>query len=314
MPGCTSDQQLDLLVRVQELLRESRYTTTYKFALLHAMCDLALEMSPEQSTMRLDAVAHRVISLYWRQVREFHPPRSDLVVALRQSTSGTAAAVNLVSSMHRRREYSNRAEYGARSPSDAREMLVVLKKDVLRRLQPVERPFIYRIPVGRSDLELCPGVAETMRRFHGLLTDMIQARWTAWIEQRNPAIAGSDALREHLFGVDRQSLRMVVEPMLEIQKGRCFYSGADITTKSAQVDHFLPWSRTHNNSVGNLVLATQAANSKKSDRLPTAESLVAWERRNDDHALALRAIADAHHLLWDPVALKAVTRWLMRAG
>jgi hypothetical protein len=36
-----ADRQLELLERLQALLRESKYTTTYKFALLHALCDLA---------------------------------------------------------------------------------------------------------------------------------------------------------------------------------------------------------------------------------------------------------------------------------
>jgi len=39
-----ADRQLELLERLQALLRESKYTTTYKFALLHALCDLALEL------------------------------------------------------------------------------------------------------------------------------------------------------------------------------------------------------------------------------------------------------------------------------
>ena len=39
-----ADRQLELLERLQALLRESKYTTTYKLALLHAFCDLALEL------------------------------------------------------------------------------------------------------------------------------------------------------------------------------------------------------------------------------------------------------------------------------
>jgi 5-methylcytosine-specific restriction endonuclease McrA len=187
-------------------------------------------------------------------------------------------------------------------------MLALLKKDVLRRLQPGAMPFLYRMPIGRQDLELCPGVADALRRFHGLLTDTIQARWTAWIEQRNPQVRGSDALREHLFGVDRIRLRAVVQPLLVLQAGRCFYSGVRITERTAEVDHVLPWSLTRNNSVGNLVLASKRANLAKGDRLPTAEEVKRWIRRNGDHADALARIAELANLDWRPASLPRLLR------
>jgi 5-methylcytosine-specific restriction endonuclease McrA len=180
-------------------------------------------------------------------------------------------------------------------------MLALLKKDVLRRLQPGATPFLYRTPIGRQELELCPGVADALRRFHGLLTDTIQARWTAWIEQRNPQVRGSDALREHLFGVDRIRLRAVVRPLLALQDGRCFYSGVRITERTAEVDHVLPWSLTRNNSVGNLVLASKRANLAKGDRLPTAEEAKRWIERNQTHRRTLFQLAMDLNLEWRPI-------------
>jgi 5-methylcytosine-specific restriction endonuclease McrA len=166
------------------------------------------------------------------------------------------------------------------------------------------------MPIGRHELELCPGVAEALRRFHGLLTDTIQARWTAWIEQRNPQVRGSDALREHLFGVDRVSLRAVIRPLLALQDGRCFYSGVRITERTAEVDHVLAWSLTRNNSVGNLVLASKRANLAKGDRLPTAEEARRWVERNRDHFDALARIAEDANLEWRPTSLPRLLRVL----
>jgi len=273
----SADRQLELLERLQALLRESKYTTTYKFALLHALCDLALELPAGEHTVPLDKVAQRVIDLYWQQVVPFQVPRGAALVSLKQSTGGPAAAVALVESW-RKRHRAGAGPVAQRVRDYAPAMLAVLRKDVLRRLQSSGKPILYREPIGAQHLELLPGVPETLRRFHGLLTDMIQVRWTAWIERRNPAVAGSDALRGHLFGVDRVSLRAVVEPMLRLQNGRCFYSGARITARSAEVDHVLPWSLTHNNSVGNLVLATKTANLAKRDRLPRAVDIKRWRQ------------------------------------
>ena len=305
-----ADRQLELLERLQALLRESKYTTTYKFALLHALCDLALELPAGEHAVPLDKVAQRVIDLYWQQVVPFQVPRGDSLVTLKQSTGGPAAAVALVAQWRKQTRSTTRAN-AWRARDYAPTMLSILRKDVLRRLQAGGAPIIYREPVGKTHLELLPGVPETLRRFHGLLTDMIQVRWTAWIERRNPAVAGSDALRGHLFGVDRVSLRAVVAPMLKLQDGRCFYSGARITARSAEVDHVLPWSLTHNNSVGNLVLATKAANLAKGDRLPTVVEARAWTQRNTAHEDALRSIADENGLRWDPDGLRCLGGWLL---
>jgi 5-methylcytosine-specific restriction endonuclease McrA len=304
-------RHLLLLERLQHLLRDSRYTTTYKFAVLHALCDLALEMPVREQRVPLTQLAERVMELYWQQVIPFQAPSARKPVSLRQSTGGPAAAVQLVA----RCRSAGSGRRGGRSPVHRRldyapTMLALLKKDVLRRLQPGATPFLYRMPIGRHELELCPGVADALRRFHGLLTDTIQARWTAWIEQRNPQVRGSDALREHLFGIDRIRLRAVVRPLLVLQDGRCFYSGVRITDRTAEVDHVLPWSLTRNNSVGNLVLASKHANLSKGDRLPTAEEAKRWIERNRDHSDALARIAEAANLEWRPEGLTRLARSL----
>ncbi len=310
-PRTAAGRHLMLLERLQELLRDSRYTTTYKFAVLHALCDLALEMPAQEQRVPISRLAERVMDLYWQQVIPFQAPSARNPISLRQSTGGPAAVVQLVASCRS----AGRGRRGGRSPVHRRldytpMLLVLLKKDVLRRLQPGATPFLYRTPIGRDELELYPGVAAALRRFHGLLTDTIQARWTAWIEQRNPQVRGSDALREHLFGVDRVSLRVVVKPMLVLQNGCCFYSGVRITERTAEVDHVLPWSLTRNNSVGNLVLASKRTNLAKGDRLPTAEEVKRWIARNRDHSDDLARIAEEANLEWRPEGLARLAHTL----
>ena len=312
-PRTEAGRHLLLLERLQELLRDSRYTTTYKFAVLHALCDLAREMPAQEQRVPLTRLAERVMELYWQQVIPFQAPSARKPISLRQSTGGPAALVRLVASCRS----ASRGRRGDRSKADRRVdytpmMVAQLKRYVLQRLQPRATPFLYRTPIGRDELELYPGVAHALRRFHGLLTDTIQARWTAWIEQRNPQVRGSDALREHLFGVDRIRLRAVVRPLLALQDGRCFYSGVRITERTAEVDHVLPWSLTRNNSVGNLVLASKRANLAKGDRLPTAEEAKRWIKRNQTHRRALCQLAMDLNLEWRPTPLSRLAA-LLRA-
>jgi hypothetical protein len=317
---CSGDdamQPVYLLERLQDLLRESRYTTTYKFALLHALCDLALEMSPESSQLPLQRVAERIIELYWQQILPFSPPQADRSISLRMSTTPQAVAITLVRQLHARHQGRlSAARSSGRMREYSQSMLDVLKRDVLRRLQPTgSTPLLYRVPITGDNLDLLPGVPDTLRRFNGLLTDMIQSRWAAWVERVNPAIAGNDALRQHLFIPDRDTLRSVVPAMLDIQQGRCFYSHARITARGAHVDHFLPWSVTHNNSVGNLVLATAQANLAKRDRLPSKAKFRSWKQRNAEYSTELMRIASETGLPWQPDALTQLASWLyQRAG
>ena len=53
-----------LLERIQRLLRESSYTTTYKFAVLRALCDIAIESPQNTEVIHLERLAERVIELY----------------------------------------------------------------------------------------------------------------------------------------------------------------------------------------------------------------------------------------------------------
>ena len=80
----TLDPALVLLERVQNLLRDSSYTTTYKFALLRALCDLAIELPDNTSNIALQTIAERFIHLYWRQVQPFTPPNQDACLNIKQ--------------------------------------------------------------------------------------------------------------------------------------------------------------------------------------------------------------------------------------
>src|SRR5262249_42409699 len=66
-----SEEQVQFLLRVQRLLDEGVFTASYKFALLLALADLAVERGGDEgAALRLTTkdLATKFISLYWRQV------------------------------------------------------------------------------------------------------------------------------------------------------------------------------------------------------------------------------------------------------
>ena len=63
-------EQLDFLTKLQRLLAEGGFVASYKYALLLALADLAVEQGDDTgAAMRvsLDDIAEKFIRLYWRQ-------------------------------------------------------------------------------------------------------------------------------------------------------------------------------------------------------------------------------------------------------
>ena len=308
----TLDPALVLLERVQNLLRDSSYTTTYKFALLRALCDLAIELPDSTSNIALQTIAERFIHLYWRQVQLFTLPDQDKEVQLVQCSmkNKPSKVISLVQQCAKEsgRSLSNAQQTG-RILNYTKLVQQQLVKDVLWRLQPEGDPFLYIWKRGQDSIQLLPGVLATLRRFHALLCDLIDGAWTRWVERRNVEVRSSDALRKHLFGSERMNIESVREPLIKLQQGVCFYSGKELRKGDSHIDHFIPWSLARHEALGNLVVCTAAANVKWSNALKPAKDRAKLEVRNNEHAPRLAQIARANGLRWDPRATLAVTQW-----
>jgi len=98
-------EQLQFLKNIQRLLDEGSFVASYKFALLHALADLAL-LKGEDTGAPLELTTHQIatqfITLYWQQVRPFHGPRSNPGVVLKQNTGRQAGVINQIEAAHRR--------------------------------------------------------------------------------------------------------------------------------------------------------------------------------------------------------------------
>jgi hypothetical protein len=63
--------QVDFLTHLQRLLNEGGFVAFYKFGLLLALTDIAVEMGDDSGArlhVPLTAIAEHLIRLYWRQV------------------------------------------------------------------------------------------------------------------------------------------------------------------------------------------------------------------------------------------------------
>ena len=94
----TAEQQLQFLTNLQRLLAEGQFVATYKYALLLALADIAIESgddSGEPLTISTKLIAEKFIQYYWRQVVPY-VPKTDPTVGqvVRQNTGKQAAITN----------------------------------------------------------------------------------------------------------------------------------------------------------------------------------------------------------------------------
>ncbi len=292
MSRVTPEQQIQFLVRIQRLLGEGRFVASYKFALLQALADLAVEKGDDSGDpLRLTVtdIAEKFIQYYWRQTLPLGAAGLDEATVLRQNTGRQAAVINLVARTSR---LADGSLVRARAAPDLWNPLVSRVAEVVRvmplwKLQTVGDKvydFLYPNTEGAgSEIELRSGVTFCLRKFHALIQDLIQGGWVRFIRsiRTNQALLGDNLdLRDFLFGSERENLEVYRRFLKDIQAGECFYCRERVRG-TGDVDHFIPWVKYPVDLGHNFVLAHPSCNRHKRDYLAAENHLQNWFERND---------------------------------
>ncbi len=273
--------------RVVAILETGARVATYKLATLMALIDHCIENLPahpsDSLTVPIPDLAHRVLELYWRQVRPFEGHE------LRQSTSNRERIPRAVRELRAASAGSSLSVAMTTAPevyqSSIDDIALCLAQQPLFRLQrlpgaDINEPFLYddsflHSKVSRGTLRahgdaivLTPGVATGLARLAGLLKPALEIMWVDDVRRMNrfltaevPDIAG------HLFGRDRTALAAVRGPFKQAFTPHCFYCNTHLPADNP-IDHVLPWSLAGIDGLANLVLACSRCNSDKRHALP----------------------------------------------
>lgn len=291
--GTSADDPLALGQRIVAILDSGARTATYKLATLMALIDHCVENFPADRdaslAVPLDALAARVIELYWPQVRPFESQE------LKQSTQSVAKILRTVQSL---RETTGAGMSGTslavasrRAPEafDAAvdQVVLVLVQQPVHRLQKLpggdSAPFLFddswmnsgvsrrTIALHGDSITLFPGVAYGLGRLSGLVKPVLESLWVEdvrrmnrWLDAEVPDVAG------HLFGRDRIALAPARQVLKQAFGPHCFYCGAQVPVDNP-VDHVLPWTRVGIDGLANLVLACRRCNGDKLHALPSVD-------------------------------------------
>jgi len=312
----SAQEQLDFIQKLRRLMDEGSFVATYKYALLHAIADLCVTQGDDSGAPLLLStrdLADQFIRLYWRQAAPF--PVGETERPLRQNTGRQAAVITVV--REARAEYDDhlgRVERGDGWGGLLSRVEQTVRKMPLWKLQTVgtERlEFLYenREDENPPEIVLKPGVAYCFRQFYSLVTEMVEGAWTQHVRRTNNERLGAEAeLRHFLFGTSRGDLSRYREILEDIQEGRCFYCRRTLK-ESAAVDHFIPWRRYPLDLGHNFVLAHNACNGQKSDRLAAISHLRRWHERNVSGLYELPRRFEEAGLVHDRGASTKITRW-----
>ena len=293
-----ADYRIRFLRQLQRLLDEGDFTATYKFALLRALADLAVDLGPDRAgglTLSVGQLAEKFIEYYWRQAR---PYRDEV---LRQNTDGQAAVVSAI--VEARGQVATLEELRG----DARRWPVLYRKVAanielypLRRLQKLPDgvvDFLYPQPEARPrhvrpadvTIHLRAGVVEALREFHPFILSMVEMAWIRQISsiRANAAQLGATGdLGGFLFGSNRAALGDFAAVLRDLSGPRCFYCES-LVRGEGHVDHFIPWSRYPADLGHNFVLTCAGCNGSKRDYLAGTAFLGQWWSRNQELGASL---------------------------
>ena len=317
-PQPSPEAQLTFLTKLQRLFAEGDFTATYKFALLIALADLAVEQGRDDGeAMRLSTrqIADKFVGLYWQQCTPYSSGRPGTVTGILMQNAGSQAAViNLVVAFRERHPVSSpdaASLLGAEFRALISAVASVVSAQPLTYLQNMggqTDPFLYEREHG--GIVLKPGVTYCLRRFQTLVQQLARSHWMDHVKRNRynaPFLGDASDLEQYLFETSRQALGLIGVGLRKLTGQRCFYCESPVG--DADVDHFIPFSLYPRDLVHNFVLTHGACNRSKSDTLAAKPHLERWIAFADQHSDDLTQIGSDAGVVGDISASRAVTTW-----
>jgi 5-methylcytosine-specific restriction endonuclease McrA len=286
----SADDQIRFLRDVQALLEDGQFVATYKFALLTALADLAVESGvtdDRQLAVPIRSIAEKFIEYYWQQSAPFAGGHAAQV--LKQNSGRQAAVIGELVEV-RGQGFASLSQLRTNTSqwkSTVGRVARVVRNMPLFRLQYIGgtlRPFLYAHRLQDGAIVLNAGIAHCLRQFHALVTGLARDRWLAMVRQirENVYLVGqSQDIERFMFGAGREPIRQHLELLTESQRGLCLYCERRLSREVAHVDHFVPWMLHRCDALPNLVAAHATCNLAKSDWLAAEPHLERWARRNE---------------------------------
>jgi 5-methylcytosine-specific restriction endonuclease McrA len=294
-----AEEQLEFLTKIQRLFNESDFSSTYKYALLISLADLAIELGKDDdSKLELTnrQIAERFIELYWQQSSPYKTSKANDSGVLFQNHGTQAAIIKAIQAFRDENNFNspNTAKHSKEYKKLVTAVASTVAKQPINYLQNVgggALPFLYER--NTSSITLKKGVAYCLRRFQPLIQQLARSRWTDYIKKNAkniPILGEKDDLSSFLFETSRKTLAQICKGLKEVYGNKCFYCNK--ATSKLEVDHFIPFSLYPRDLMHNFVLACPSCNRSKSDSLAAKVHLDKWMELTTKNSDAIARVGE----------------------
>jgi hypothetical protein len=312
----SAEEQLDFLTKIQRLFNESDFRSTYKYALLISLADLAIELGKDDSSpleLSNRQIAERFIELYWQQTTPYKTTKANSDGILYQNNGTQASIINLIREF--RQANNCNSSQAAKQSKNYKKLVTAVASTVAK--QPINYlqnvgggtlPFLFER--NTNSITLKSGVAYCLRRFQPLIQQLARSRWVDFIKKnaKNNSILGEkDDLSSFLFETSRKTLGQVCEGLKGLYGNKCFYCNK--STSKLEVDHFIPFSLYPRDLMHNFVLACPTCNRSKSDTLAAKIHLDKWLKITAKNSDAIAKIGGQARVSTNLDTSIAIAKW-----
>jgi len=235
------EAQLQFLSKLQRIFAEGDFTATYKFALLIALADLAVELGADDGRdliLTTRQLGLRFIALYWKHSMPYGNGRPNSQTGILIQNNGTQAAI--VSAIEKFKSQTLALTFqAAKLHHDFNNLVSTVSTTVsaqpltyLQNFGGGTDEFIYE-RAGQGRIRLKQGIGYCLRRFYPLVQQLARSHWVNHIKgnRRNVEILGEvDDLEKFLFASSRQSLEVMCAGLRKLDGDKCFYCGQGLTS------------------------------------------------------------------------------------
>jgi 5-methylcytosine-specific restriction endonuclease McrA len=322
----SAEQQILFLQQVQRLFTEGAFSSTYKYALVLALSELAVEHGDDSGDaldLKIIDIGEKFAQLYWRQLAPYSSGRPQTKAGILLQNHGNQAAVvqQLQTIYESAKGNMGTARNLPQWEANIRAVAKVVRQMPLHHLQILGGrlvPFLYEYPLPSraTVVRLKPGVAYNLRRYQGLIQQLARSGWVERvrdIKQNGEMLGQIDDLEPFMFGSARAQLHTVAEVLAPMQEYRCFYCLGRLDGRG-EVDHFIPWTRYPRDTSHNFVLAHRTCNNNKQDMLAARPHLERWMERMHSKGTELGEALTGCGFVTDQGCSAQVALWAYRQG
>lgn len=199
-PVPAPEDQVQFLRNVQRLLAEGLFVASYKFALIHALADLAV-LKGDDTGAPLDLatkdIAAKFVELYWRHCRPFQLGDTSSGLVRQQNNGKQQAAI--LSKIEAVQQKSGASLFRLQHDSPDRWKEMITEVDEVVRTMPLwnlqtvgeERlVFLYENLDRGHRITLKPGIAYCLPAFYELVRELIEGAWVRFVQKVNASRLG----------------------------------------------------------------------------------------------------------------------------